>query len=217
MPRWVRYGLIILIPLMAVPFVLIARARSLPQRQPRIDIFQGMGAQPKLKPQAKNPLFADHRAMRMPVPGTVARGQLRADDHFEHGKVQVDGQWQWAEQYPDQVELTEQLLERGRERFNIFCAPCHGRSGHGQGTVPKAAEELGTPWNVTSVHAEGVRQQSLGELYNTVKWGKNTMPGYGSQIDTADRWAIVAYMRALQLSQAATVEDVPADRRDALR
>ena len=112
--------------------------------------------------------------------------------------------------FPQQVKVDETLLERGRGRFNIYCAPCHGVDGYGRGAVAIRAEEIGNPLNVMSLHDPAVRARPEGHLYNTVNVGIRTMPGYGGQIrEAGDRWAVVAYVRALQVSQSAPKELMP--------
>ena len=221
MPRWLVPGFILLVLVSLVPFTVINRARHDMQRKPRINLIPDMDYQPKYLPQAANPMFADGRAMRAPVAGTVARGELREDDHYWRGRV--DGEW--ATSIPA-AAMTEagswrSLVERGRDRFNIYCAPCHGRSGDGQGIVAirgtRLQEQGLATWTPpSSLHTDVVRERQDGQLFNTISHGIRNMPAYGAQIDTADRWAVVAYIRALQRSQHATVADVPADARPAL-
>jgi mono/diheme cytochrome c family protein len=213
LPRFFVYTALVLVALSLIPLALIARARLLPSTSPRIQIVQDMGQQPKLKTQSANPLFADGRAMRPPVSGTIARGALRADAALYEGKA--NGAWITA--LP--VAVSEQLMRRGRERYDIFCAPCHGLAGYGDGVVAKRAEALqeGTWTPPSSFHTDLVRSRPVGDLYNTVANGVRNMPGYGAQIPVEDRWAIVAYVRALQRSQHARIDDVPAELRGSLR
>ena len=196
-----------------LPFALIARARAQRSDRPRVHLILDMDNQPKFKPQRANSLFADGRAMRPKVAGTVARGELELDDHLYRGIENG----QWAETFPLRVD--ERLLRRGRERFDIFCAPCHGISGYGDGMVSRRADELqeGKWVPPTSLHTDAVRQRPPGHLYNTIVNGIRNMPAYGHQIGLEDRWAIVAYVRALQRSQNARPEDVPEEARRLLR
>jgi mono/diheme cytochrome c family protein len=115
--------------------------------------------------------------------------------------------------------VTEKLVRRGKERFAIFCAPCHGLDGYGDGPVAKRAQALqeGTWVPPSSYHTDLVRQRPVGFIFNAITHGIRNMPAYGAQIPVADRWAIVSYVRALELSQDATVNDVPAELRDQLR
>ena len=212
-PRWLTYLVVVLVVLSWVPLVMILRARQVKSDKPRIHIVQDMDNQPKLGPQARNRLFADRRAMRPPVEGTVAQGELREDDGLNRGVVGEA----WIEQFP--LPVTEQLLRRGRERYDIYCSPCHGLAGYGDGMVAKRADALqeGTWTPPASLHSELVRGRPVGHLYNSITNGIRNMPAYGPQITVEDRWAIVAYERALQRSQSATVEDVPPELRAQLR
>ena len=212
-PRWLVYTLLVLVVLSWVPLVLIARARVTTTTSPRIHLIQDMDNQDKLKPQSRNMVFADRRAMRPPVAGTVARGMAATDDALVRGLSGDD----WVETLP--LPVTMALLERGRERYDIFCAPCHGLTGAGDGMISRRADALqeGTWTPPTSFHTELIRSRPDGHLFNTISNGIRNMPSYGSQMPVADRWAVVAYLRALQRSQNATVDDVPAELRAALR
>lgn len=199
--------------LAVLPPLLIARARAIKSDKPRIHLIFDMDFQPRYAPQAASPLFADGRAMRPPVPGTVARGDLEADSHLYRG-ISGGG---WAKTFP--MPVTRSLMERGRERFNIYCSVCHGLVGEGDGMTAKRAIQRGEQKWVPplSLHTKGVREQSVGQLFNTVTHGVRTMPAYDAQIPVADRWAIVLYIRALQQSQNAGIEDVPEEVRRQLR
>lgn len=216
-PRWIWYTALVLVSLSWIPLVLIARARVTTTPNPRIHIIQDMDNQPKFKPQQANPMFADTRAMRPPVPGTVARGTLVGDPRLETGLTDPANPESWVEVMP--VEVTPELMKRGREQYDVFCSPCHGLGGVGNGAVSVRAEALqeGTWTPPSSFHTELVRSRQVGHLYNTITNGIRNMPAYGTMIDRSDRWAIVAYVRALQRSQYATVDDVPAELRPSLR
>jgi len=213
MPRWTAYVAIVLVSVALVPLALIARARVVTSPNPRVHLIFDMDNQPKFRAQAANPLFADGRAMRPPVPGTVRFGDGAGDPALTEGR---EGE-SWIGAMP--VAVTPQLLQRGRERYDVFCSPCHGLSGYGNGPVAVRADALqeGTWTPPSSLHTDLVRQRPDGHLYNTVKNGIRNMPAYGAQIPVADRWAIVAYVRALQLSQNGAVSDVPAELRGSLR
>jgi len=217
MPRWIVYLVVILLVLSWIPLVMIARARTVKSEKPRIHIIPDMDNQPRFKPQQRNPLFADRRGMRPPVEGAVARGDLRADTVLYRGISDSNDWASWIEEIP--IPVTMQTMKRGQQRFEIFCSPCHGLAGGGNGTVSKRAEELqeGTWTPPVSFHTELIRGRRAGHLFNTITNGIRNMPAYGPQIPVEDRWAIVAYLRALQRSQASTVEDVPTDVRAALR
>jgi mono/diheme cytochrome c family protein len=159
-----------------------------------------MHVQPRENPLSRSDFFPDHRSERPPVEGTVARGDLRADTYFYTGKIGNN---------PGDVmpfPVTREVLERGRERFNIFCAPCHSRLGNGQGFVPSR----GFPRMPPSFHEERLQKAPVGYFFDVMTNGFGIMPDYASQIPPQDRWNIVAYVRALQLSQNATMADVPA-------
>jgi mono/diheme cytochrome c family protein len=213
MPKWVLPALVLLASLSLVPVACIARARAVHSPKPRLHLVPDMDNQGKYKAQQLNPWFADTRAMREPVEGTVARGQLRADDHYERGLMDGD----YATTFP--MTIDEELLDRGEQRFDIYCAPCHGLSGYGDGIVARRAERLqqGTWVPPASLHAEPAFSRPVGHLFNTITNGIRTMPAYGSQIPVEDRWAIVGYVRALQRSQHANLNDVPPDERQSLR
>ncbi len=216
MPKILIYGTIVVIFLAMIPPAVIAWARAVNSSQPRIHLIQDMDNQPKFRAQHANALFADGRAMRPPITGTVARGRLNEDDHYYRGI----SNGQWAATFPPQVPLTMDLLQRGRERFNIYCQPCHGLAGYGDGMVNKRAMVLmnlgvnGTTWvQPKSIHEQQIREQPVGQYFNTITNGVRNMPAYGPQIPVADRWAIVAYVRALQRSQNARPDDAPPQQR----
>jgi mono/diheme cytochrome c family protein len=211
-PRWLVYALVLLAALALVPFALIARSRASTSTRPHIQLIQDMAKQPKVKTQAANPLFADSRAMRPPVLGTVAHGEMD-DTALDTGRAD-DG---WVTAFP--VQVTDQLMQRGQERYDIYCSPCHGLDGYGNGSVAKRADALqeGTWTPPSSYHTDLVRGRPVGFIFNTITHGIRNMPAYGPQIPVADRWAIVLYVRALQRSQDASVVDVPPELRRQLR
>lgn len=213
LPRWLLFTILTAVVLSWVPLALVMRARVTTSSAPRIHVIPDMDNQPKFKTQSRNPLFADRRAMRPPVAGTVARGSLLEDPSMGTGRVGED----WIDVAP--IDITSGVLERGRQRYEIFCSPCHGLVGFGDGMVAKRADELqeGTWTPPTSFHSELIRERADGHLFNTITNGIRNMPGYGSQIPVEDRWAIVAYVRALQLSQNASIDDVPVETRAQLR
>jgi mono/diheme cytochrome c family protein len=194
MPRWIRSVLIVLAALALLPFAYIYKARHMHSPLPRVHVVQGMDNQPRYRSQQVNPFFADTREARPPVEGTVARGRLDDDD----GRTKGLRNGTWIEDFP--VPLTEGLLRRGADRFQIYCAPCHGLAGYGDGMVAVRADRLmeGTWVPPTSVHDATVLARPVGHLFNSITNGIRTMPSYGSQIPVDDRWAIVAYVRALQ-------------------
>lgn len=182
--------------------------------EPRIHIIQDMDNQERFKAQQASSLFADGRAMRPPVEGTVARGELHPYPHELPGMI--DGAFM--KTFPDSVKVTEEFIVRGQNRFAINCAPCHGIDGGGNGPVAIRAIELAEPAWVAPLDlaSDQVRERSIGHLFHTVTSGIRNMPPYGDLISEQDRWAIVAYVRALQRARHAAIEDVPADKRTEL-
>jgi len=212
-PRPLVFAFLILLALAPVPFVLFAKARGSTSTKPPLHLVPDMDTQPKFKPQSRNLLFADRRAMRPSVPGTVAWGDLESDELLYTGKINSE----WATTFP--FEVTNEVMERGRQRFEIHCSVCHGLTGEGDGIVTKRAERLtDVKWvPPPSFHTDTIRGRPVGYLFNTITNGVRTMPPYGPQIPVRDRWAIVAYVRALQRSQNAKMEDVPDDKKPLLR
>ena len=214
-----------------LPFGLIALARSRPSSAPPIHPIQDMFRQPKFRPQRENAMFADGRAMRPLAANVEATTDLlvsdkltpkdAADDQrIRQGTEQpADGKTRFVARIP--LPVTMELVERGRERFDIYCAACHGYGGYGDGTVSRRAAEMQTAGSAdaagwvapTNYHSDDLRGRPVGHLYNTIANGIRTMPAYGKQISIVDRWAIVAYVKALQRSQNAKAEDVPENQR----
>lgn len=162
---------------------------------------QKMGEQPAYRPYQTSDFFADSTSAR-PVPAdTVARGHLQDDALLFTGK---DANGQDSTQFP--YPMTREILERGRDRFSIYCVPCHGPAGDGDGVVVQRG--FNPP---PSYHTDRLRQAPVGHFFDVVSNGFGAMPSYASQIPVADRWAIIAYIRALQLSQYAPLADVPPD------
>lgn len=165
---------------------------------------QDMHNQPKFIPQRGTTFYADHRSERPQVVGTVARGQLKEDTYFYTGTVLgANGYREERDALPFPVTMT--VLERGQERFNIYCTPCHSRVGNGLGAIVARGYKVAGNLN-DDVH----RAQPLSHYFYVMTHGYGAMPDYSAQIAPVDRWAIAAYIRALQLSQHASVKDVPA-------
>jgi mono/diheme cytochrome c family protein len=235
-----------------IPPALVMRHRSVSWDTPEYHIIWDMDFQAKYKSQQRNPFFADQRADRPQVVGTIARGQLEGDDRYylgvEPGQamasfqepaggaanneqpapppgdgqpgngqpgdgqdngppaapgVGMDENQNWGETIP--IEVTDQLMRRGQERYDIYCAPCHGVGGYGDGLINQRALSLNQPtWvPVPSLHTPQTRNRPDGYIYRAITDGVRKMPAYGSQIAPHDRWAIVLYVRALQRSQGA--------------
>ena len=166
---------------------------------------QEMYDQPKYKTLGESGFYADRRASRPLPEGTVARGWLRSDTRLSEGK---DGRV-LVTTLP--MPLTRDLLLRGRERFNIFCAPCHDRTGGGRGMVVRRGYQP-----PPSLHIERLRDAPVGHFFDVVTNGLGAMPDYATQIPVEDRWAIAAYVKALQLSPYAPASDVPPEKRAGL-
>jgi mono/diheme cytochrome c family protein len=179
--------------------LLLAACRGSHAEDPPIVPIRGpIYNQPRFDPMAESDLFPDRRAMR-PVPaGTVAQGSAKQDERLSFGK-NPDGSF--ISGFP--VEVTLDVLKRGEERFNIYCAPCHGITGAGDGMVSKRGYA-----GVANLHDARIRDLPEGDLYNTIAAGKNLMPSYALQLKEGDRWAVVAYLRALQKSQNAALTDL---------
>ncbi|MBW7881313.1 MAG: cytochrome c [Caldilineaceae bacterium] len=159
-----------------------------------------MRDQPRYDPFEESRFFADRAAARPRIPNTVARGQLNLDGHLYTGRV--DGRF--AETFP--FAVTMEILERGQERYTIFCAPCHGLLGDGEGVITEYGMRM-----PTSFHDPDLRDEPPGYYFSIITDGTRVMPSYAARVTPADRWAIIAYIRALQLSQNAAVEQVPPD------
>jgi len=165
-----------------------------------------MHDQPKYPPLRASSFFDDDRSARPLVAGTVARGQVREDVVFETGKVGPTE----SNVFPMAVNV--QLLTRGRERFDIYCSPCHGRTGNGDGMIVQRGFR-----HPPSYHIDRLRAAPPGHFVDVILNGFGAMPDFADRVDARDRWAITAYIRALQLSEHATLSDVPASERGALR
>jgi len=167
---------------------------------------QDMHDQPVLEPYEESEFFADRRGYRMPVEGTVARGQLHADAAFYTG---LSGD-QFLTELP--MPGTRELLERGRDRYEIFCTPCHSRLGDGRGMIVRRGFK-----QPASFHEARLRNQPVGYYFDVMSRGFGEMSSYAGQIQPEDRWAIAGYIRALQLSQSVVLEDLEADDRERVR
>jgi mono/diheme cytochrome c family protein len=182
-------------------------------RQPPLEVFPDMDRQLKLRPAQPNDFFTNGLSSQLPPPGTIARGEpLQTTSGevwpFEDAPVnpgRVAGTTNFVETNP--LPVTGALLQRGRERFDIYCAPCHGALGDGNGITKK----LGLMPSVANLQDQRIVEMTDGEMFNTISRGKSTMGAYGPILPVADRWAVIAYLRALQLSRLGTVDDLPAD------
>jgi mono/diheme cytochrome c family protein len=161
-----------------------------------------MANQPRYDPLEPSSFFADGMSARPRVAGTVARGELITNEFFATGKMGG----QDADGFP--MPVTAAVVDRGNDRFNVYCTPCHGRLGDGRGMIPSRGYR-----RPPSYHTDALRKQPTGHFFDVITNGFGAMPQYGTIIPPQDRWAIVAYIRALQLSQNATINDVPASER----
>ncbi len=162
---------------------------------------QDMHDQPKYLPLRMSDFFSDKRSARPIIEGTVARGQLKEDTYFYTGKIGTEE----GDMMPYEVPVNADTLARGQQRFNIYCTPCHSELGDGRGMIVQRG--LRPP---PSYHTDRLRKAPLGHFFDVMTNGFGAMPDYAAQIPVADRWAIAAYIRALQLSQNAQPGDLPA-------
>lgn len=166
-----------------------------PSQRPPIHLQQNMDHQEKGEAQERNDFWEDGRFMRKPPSGTVAVGHLKEDDHLYRG---LDKSGHLADTLPASIELNEATLARGEERYNIYCAPCHGKAGRGDGIATRRGGGM-SPWPA-NLHDSGLQPVPLGYFYNVITHGKGKMLPYASQISVEDRWRIAAWVRVLQVS-----------------
>ena len=189
----------------------IAGKRGSLSRKPPLYVFPDMDRQLKLRPQEPNGFFPNGVSSQLAPPGTIARGvPMQTLDGlvrpYEDASVftgREPGTTNFVPTNP--LPVTAQLLERGRERFTIYCSPCHGQLGDGNGITKK----IGAMAVVANLHDQRIVEMADGELFYVITHGRNLMGAYGPNVPVGDRWAIIAYLRALQLSQLGTIEDVP--------
>ena len=255
LPAWVRTAGILIAFLCLLPPVIIFRMSGMTNRAPRMHIVPDMDWQHKNKTQTVSPnfapigkpdyLFADGRAMREPIPGTIARGRLFTDSEYFQGiqtgstsvtavtKTNVLTSLQdddnpaadaaaqepnWITTFPDKITVDGDLLARGKKRFDIYCSVCHGYAGNGDGLVNQRAIALSASGNAAwtaakSLHEPDVKNNEknpVGRIFDTISNGRNTMGPYKDQISVEDRWAIVAYVKALQATGIEPVSTVAA-------
>lgn len=194
--------------------------RGTPSTKPPLEVFPDMDRQPKYKPQAESKFFADGMTDRRLPAHVVPRGRhvdadatfLAADDHMFRGYrgALLPQDTNWFRGFPAQVTLDAALMQQGRERYTLFCTPCHGQLGDGNGITRQ--------YSMIAANLLDPRLSAMteGEIFNTITNGKATMYGYGDRTTAADRWAIIAYLRALQRAANGRVSDVPAANRGEL-
>jgi hypothetical protein len=198
--------ILLLAPLLLAALYLCGCQRGRLSEKPPVHIIPDMDSQPRYDTQQLGAFFPDKLAMRSPDCGAVAVGQLRDDLIFYTGK-EKDGKY--VPVTPLAISLP--LLQRGRERFDIYCSPCHSRVGDGKGIV--VSRGFVPP---PTFHGERLRRVEDGYIFHVISKGYNNMPSYAAQIPVADRWLITAYVRALQRAQNGTLQDVPEELRDQL-
>jgi cytochrome c5 len=223
-------GFLVIFVLCTIAILAVFGFRGEKGTQPPTEVFPDMVRQMKVRAQAPLDLFADGRGPRLPVAGTVPIGYHMAKPGNPDTEATEVGPWthpeasftegtdyystgkmgdHWGTGIP--LEVTPELMQRGQQRFNITCAMCHGPTAAGNGITKQYG--LAT---VVTLQDQRIRQMADGEIFNTITNGKNTMMAYGPNVIVPDRWAIIAYLRALQRSQNATIADVPEDRRTEL-
>jgi hypothetical protein len=199
--------------------LLIAGKRGDLSRNRPIQIFPDMKRQLKLRPQTANGFFANGLSSQLPPPGTIAQEKplliggkkVYSFDDSPVNTGRVPGTTNFVELSP--VPVTPTLLTRGQQRYTIYCSPCHGQTGEGNGITKK----IGAMAVVANLHDKRIVELPDGEIFNTVSHGKNNMQGYAPQIPVEDRWAVIAYLRALQLSRLGSVDDLPPELRTKLK
>ena len=251
MPAWVRTAGILVAFLCLLPPIIIFRMSGMTNRAPRMHVVPDMDWQHKNKTQTVSPnlgtslqpqyLFADSRAMRKPIPGTIARGHLVTDTEYYRGiqagsnqltasthdgvftaiqdqdapAADQEAEPNWVKDFPEQIEITEEFVRRGQNKFNVYCSVCHGYAGNGDGLVNQRALALAATgkaaWTAAkSLHDPQVKENPVGRIFDTITNGRSSMGPYKSQISTEDRWAIVAYVQALQATGIKPPENVAA-------
>ena len=199
-----------------VVLVSILGFRGSKSRKEPLYLFPDMDRQAKYYPQGENPFFSDSMNDRIPPMNSIPRGNaldrkgvFSADYSADRLRdvallTGKDADGNWVSGFP--VEVSNQTMQLGQQKFNIFCSACHGYAGDGNGAVRNFAAPTLAPANLTS---ELIRNQTEGEIFNTVTFGKNTMASYGDKLTPEERWAVILYVRALQRAGTATLEDVP--------
>jgi len=193
-----------------VLLVSILGFRGTPFTKPPADVFPewlfpGMKYQPKFRPQSASQFFADGRADRMPPAHTVMRGMLDEDDHMYRGK---DANGQFARGFPSGLTIDLKFLQHGQQKYTIYCSPCHGLDGSGDGILSKYG--FGTLSSNGNYHSDRIRNMPEGQIFDTITHGSQSkvMFPYGDKLTPEDRWAVVAYVRALERAQEGKVTDV---------
>ncbi len=195
-------ALITCLALLTLIALSVAGLRGTPSRRSPIELFPDMVRQPRVRPQSASTAFADGLHSRQSVQGTVARGTVWADDPIQTGSE--PNTTNSVELNP--LPVSSDLLARGHDRYLITCLPCHGPEADGKGIATKLGLVA-----IANLHDPRIVRMPDGELFKTIGHGRNLMQGYGASLTQRDRWAVVAFVRALQLSKLGLLEDVPAD------
>jgi hypothetical protein len=216
-----RYFLsvILVVLVLSVALFAIVGKRGRISHLPPIEIFADMNRQPKLRPQKPDSFFANGISSQLPPVGTIARsdpmqtveGEVYSFEDSPVNSGRISGTTNFVDTNP--LPINGAMLARGHERFDIYCSPCHGRLGDGNGIT----KTIGDMPAVANLHDPRIVGLTDGEIFNTITHGKNTMGAYGPLIPTEDRWAIVAYVRALQLSWLGTTNDLSVDQQANLK
>ena len=212
------YGILVFLVIVAIGVAIAGRRGDKSRRTP-LQIFADMKRQLKLRPMTPNGFFANGVSSQLPPPGTIARSKplnvgAREVYPFEDMPVttgRLTGKTNFVELNP--FPVTPALMQRGQQRFTIYCTPCHGAQGDGKGITQK----IGAMAVVANLHDKRIVELADGELFNTISNGKNLMGAYGPQISVEDRWAVIAYLRALQLTRLGTEADLPPELRANLK
>ncbi len=182
--------------------------------EPPVHLQRNMFTQDKGKAQSRSDFFEDHRVMRPIVAGTVSTSDAIEPTAYLTGK---DADGKFANRWPEGVTVDAKLLDRGQARYNIYCAPCHDKTGNGNGAVIQHVKATGALWQPKSYYDPVVMTEPVGQLFDVITHGVRTMPAYAYQIPVSDRWAIVAYVRALQRSQNLTADQLSPEQRNNLK
>ncbi|MDP8208532.1 MAG: cytochrome c [Candidatus Electryonea clarkiae] len=199
---------IIISGLLLLIVLVLGGCQGRPSEKTPIHVNPNMDSQPKYLPQSSSEFFLNGAGMRVPVEGTVARGQLNEDTEFWQGIDSVTGEF--IAKSP--VIPTMENMERGRERFNIYCSICHGQTGDGTGIIIKKGYMV-----PPSFHTDQIREYPDGKIFDIITNGIRNMPRYADQVPVEDRWMIINYLRALQLSQNAAYTDLPDDVKEKIK
>ena len=198
-----RYFLLVF-GVIVITVMVVAGKRGDMSRRPPIELFPDMDRQPKLRPQTANSFFKDGLSSQQPIDGAIARGSAYQDTPENTGKI--PSTTNWVQTIP--APVTAQVMARGRERYDISCAPCHGAQGDGKGITT----QYGMP-PVANFHDPRFINLTDGDMFNTITHGKNLMGAYAAQVTPEDRWAVIAYVRALQRSRLVFAEELTPDLR----